>query len=359
MLSLPREFFSGTWNGCGHVQGIALDTERGYVYYSFTTVLVKTDLEGKLVGSVKNLIGHLGCITYDTERNCLYGSLEYKHDSIGNGIAKQIGISLAQEDAFYLVKFDVERIDHPDMDAEKDGIMTAVYLYDVVDDYCAEDEVSGNLHRYGCSGIDGVALGPVFGTAADSPKKLMVAYGIYSDIMRHDNDHQVLLQYDPDVFDHFGQPLLQKQLHHSGPQRAEQRYFVYTGNTTYGIQNLEYDAYMRGWFAAVYPGKKDAFLNPPLFLIDGSVSPIEKPLTDRNGESGLVLSLAKQGTADGNGIWGIPFPHGSTGFFACGNGSYYVSHPQHAEKQYSSHVVRYIWNPNSSALFCVDSTLTD
>jgi hypothetical protein len=44
---LPRQIYSGEWN-TGHVQGIAVDTERGYVYYSFTTALVKTDLEGNL-----------------------------------------------------------------------------------------------------------------------------------------------------------------------------------------------------------------------------------------------------------------------------------------------------------------------
>ena len=49
--SLPRDIFSGCWN-TGHCQGIAVDTKREYIYYSFTTALVKTDLHGRLIGSV-------------------------------------------------------------------------------------------------------------------------------------------------------------------------------------------------------------------------------------------------------------------------------------------------------------------
>ena len=70
---LPDRIFSGYWRE-GHVQGIAVDTERGFVYYSFTTILLKTDLAGNPVGSVLNLAGHLGCITYDAEANAVYGS---------------------------------------------------------------------------------------------------------------------------------------------------------------------------------------------------------------------------------------------------------------------------------------------
>ena len=59
--NLPKNIFSGEYKA-GHCQGIAVDTERGYIYYSFTTMLVKTDLEGNFIGSVVGLLGHLGCI---------------------------------------------------------------------------------------------------------------------------------------------------------------------------------------------------------------------------------------------------------------------------------------------------------
>ena len=47
------------------------------------------------------------------------------------------------------------------MDAEKDGIMTAVYLKEVLNDYTAEG------HRYGCSGIDGTTFAPMPGEKDD------------------------------------------------------------------------------------------------------------------------------------------------------------------------------------------------
>ena len=44
-MKLPNNIFSGNWKE-GHVQGIAVDAERGFVYYSFTTILLKTDFQG-------------------------------------------------------------------------------------------------------------------------------------------------------------------------------------------------------------------------------------------------------------------------------------------------------------------------
>ena len=52
LSKLPREVFSGV-RGPFHVQGIAVDLKNGYMYFSFTTELLKTDLQGKLIGSVK------------------------------------------------------------------------------------------------------------------------------------------------------------------------------------------------------------------------------------------------------------------------------------------------------------------
>ena len=197
MKKLPNKIFSGYFRE-GHVQGIAVDTQKGYVYYSFTTMLLKTDLDGVPLGSVTGLAGHLGCITFNSDNGVLYGSLEQKHDAIGAGIIKRTGWDPSAEDAFYLVAFDVDRIDRMSMDAEGDGVMTAVYLADVVRDYNATDEVSGKSHRYGCSGIDGLGFGPVFGASLDSEKKLMVCYGVYSDTEREDNDYQVILSYVPE-----------------------------------------------------------------------------------------------------------------------------------------------------------------
>ena len=123
----------------GHVQGIAVDDKHKYIYYSFTTVFVKADLNGNVIGTVTGLTGHLGCISYNSDDGRVYGSIEYKHDSIGKGIMECTGVALAEEDAFYVAMFDVDKIDRIGMDAERDGIMRAVYLPEVVADYSAKN----------------------------------------------------------------------------------------------------------------------------------------------------------------------------------------------------------------------------
>ena len=348
--TFPHTVHSGTHHG-GHVQGIAVDESRGHIYFSFTTELVKTDFEGNLLGTVKGLAGHLGCIVFDPDRRRVIGSLELKHDAIGKGIVSRTGRALAAEDAFYLVAFDVDAIDRSDMDAEKDGIMKAVWLKEVVDDYNAADEVSGKPHRYGCSGIDGTALGPVFGAAPDSPKKIMVAYGIYGDVTREDNDHQVILSYDPCIFEKYGQPLHQNTPHHNGPDAPEAKYFFYTGNTTYGVQNLEYDPFTRTWLTAVYTGKKPQFPNYPTFLIDGKTPPVTSPLQGRDGECGLTLTPARLGQMPDEPTPGCHFPLGSTGIYALGDGTYAFSVHGREGDGFTSTVVKYRLDENHPLLF--------
>lgn len=321
---LPLLIDGGKWN-TGHVQGIALDTAGKYVYYAFTTTLVKTDLEGNLIGTVTGLLGHLGCIDFNDDDGRLYGSLELKHDSIGQGIMKHTGQAIAEEDSFYIAIFDVDKIDRVGMDAERDGVMKAVYLGEVVDDYNATD-ACGKAHRYGCSGVDGTGFGPVPGSPAGSPNMLFIAYGIYGELDREDNDYQVLLCFDWRRFDAYAQPLTQGHPHHSGP-RPDAKYFLYTGNTTWGIQNLEYDAFTGDWCVAVYVGKKPQFPNYPMFVIDGSVAPVETELVGRGGERGMVLSLKKEGNHhEESGVWGLTFKRGQTGMYSFGNGLFYVSH---------------------------------
>jgi len=340
---LPRQIYSGEWN-TGHVQGIAVDTERGYVYYSFTTALVKTDLEGNLVGTVTGLLGHLGCITLNPDDGRVYGSLEYKNDQIGKGILKQLGSDYQIVDGFYLVSFEVDKINRQGLDAERDGIMKAAYLKEVTEDFSAVE--NGLRHRWGCSGIDGTAYGPEFGKQKGK-KYITVAYGIYSDLERHDNDCQVILQYDPEELRATELPLSQGNMHRSGPAHYAGKYFAYTGNTNWGVQNLEYDPYTGNWYMAVYKGHKPHFPNFPFYVIDGSVPPVEKtiPGTDRKG---LMLSLLPSGLYDEkSGIWGYSFEYGQTGFAALGDGKYYVSHDGKNENGWFSSVKLYIFDDYS------------
>ncbi len=328
-MYLPHSISVGGFKD-GHVQGIAIDAKREYLYLSFTTRLVKVDLQGNVVGSVKGLAGHLGCIAYNYGDGRVYGSLEFKHDSIGKGILNNIGREDDITDGFYTAIFDVEKIDRDDMDAESDGVMTAVYLSEVYKDYSAEG------HRYGCSGIDGMTFAPEFGE--DGKQFLYVAYGIYSDPSRSDNDDQVILKYDISDWKSFERPLLQRSMHRIGPDAPDGKYFVRTGNTTYGVQNLEYDPQSRLMLAAVYSGQKPQFPNYSMFYIDCAKAPFIKDGLTR-------LSLARIGLKDpSTGICGSYFPYGTTGIASLGDGYFYVSHDFRNDQGWGSDVFLYRFN---------------
>jgi len=263
ITGLPRQIYSGE-QGPFHVQGIAADLDRGYMYFSFTTSLLKTDLQGNLLGSVEGMTGHLGCMTLNPDDGRLYASIEYKHDAIGKGILNKLeGTKNDEQTGFYVAVFDVDRIDRIGMNAEKDDVMKTVYIKEAVDDYYAETVNNGQKleHRFGCSGIDGVTFAPAFGQNRDGKKYLYVAYGIYGDTLRTDNDYQVILAYDTQDWKRYEQPLTQENLHKSGPEKPLHKYFLYTGNTSWGIQNLAYDKASGNLHAAVYKGKKSQYPN--------------------------------------------------------------------------------------------------
>ena len=101
---------------------------------------------------------------------------------------------------------------------------------------------------------------------------MTITYGIYRDKERSDNDYQVLLQYDITNWGKYEAPITQDNMHRNGPAKPRNRYFVYTGNTSWGIQNLEYDSHSGLWIMAAYNGRKENFDNFTLFAIDGSKS---------------------------------------------------------------------------------------
>ncbi len=321
MENFPKHIFSGYF-GKIHCQGIAVDEQKGYIYFSFTTKLVKTDLEGNLIGTVDGLIGHLGCIAFNKEDGKVYGSLEFKNDSIGRGILSALGMEEKFDDAFYCAIFDVDKIDRVGMSAERDGVMRCVYLGEVVKDFKGVGE-NGKPHKYACSGIDGTTFGVI--PADNSGKQyIFICYGIYSDLERDDNDYQIILCYDAsDWWESYAKPLSQNDMHNIGPDAYTQKFFVYTGNTTFGIQNLEYDAATGDFLAAVYNGKKPQFPNYCMYVIDGSCAP-KQSIHKSTGEPITELSLKREGLEQ-NGIYGNNFPLGSTGIYSFGNGYYYFS----------------------------------
>ena len=330
----PKSIFSGDYR-TGHCQGIAVDTKNRVIYYSFTTQLVKTDFDGNFLGSVGGLLGHLGCIQFRASDGLVYGSLEYKNDAIGRGILQKNNAE-SIENAFYIAVFDGEKITRADMDAEKDGIMTAAFLSRVTDDYLGTDK-NGCEHILGCSGIDGTAIGPMPG-ANDGREWLFVCYGVYSDVSRTDNDHQVILRYDPDEIKANAAPISQSSMHKRGADMAYETYFAYTGNTCWGVQNLDYDPVRKVYMMCVYTGKKEQFPNYPMYLIDATIAPQRLPLIGRDGEEGLCFTLAPGNITDEKtGISGTTYGYGSTGIASLGadedgTAYYYVSYDGYSER---------------------------
>lgn len=325
---LPRTHRSGPW-ASGHVQGIAVDRQGGYIYYSFTGLLAKYDFSGKLIGTLAGWTGHLGDLDFNPGDGRVYGSLEYKKDK-----------------AFYIAVIDVARIDRVGIEAGGDDILRTVHLPEVAKDYAADVDGDGRFdgddgqfrdnaaaspdHRYGCSGIDGVAFGPAFGRSGGG-LLLTVAYGIYGNTARNDNDHQVLLQYDVADWARYAKPLSERAPHRSGPSTVRGKYFVRTGNTTYGVQNLAYDAASRRWFMGVYRGRKQAFPNYQLFAVDARARPVRGDLVGVRGpggrgwEQGMLLALADAGLRDiSTGIRGW-HQKADVGFQPVGDGLFYVA----------------------------------
>lgn len=316
-----------------HCQGIAIDNKREYMYFSFTTSLIKTDLQGNIVGSVKGIIGHLGCLAFNNEDGKVYASLEYKNDSVGKGILCTVDSDAVFSDSFYVAVFDVDKITCADMDAQKDDIMKAVYLKEAVNDY------SFKGHKYGCSGIDGITFAPAPGEKEGS--SLYVAYGIYGDTKRKDNDYQILLRYDMNDFCSYAKAINQNELHRSGPEKISGKYFVYTGNTTYGIQNLEYDKDNNCLFAAVYKGKKLRFPNFSMFAIDIDSTATVCRLKGLS-ESTETLPLKRIEFFSKRGsISGCNFVHGSTGMISLGNGCFLFSEEFKDENGHGTDICSY------------------
>ncbi len=356
LSKLPRQIYSGE-QGPFHVQGIAVDLEHGHIYFSFTTSLLKTDLEGNLLGSVEGMTGHLGCMTLNPDDGRLYASIEYKHDAIGKGILSKLeGTKNDEQTGFYVAVFDIDRIDRIGMNAEKDDVMKTIYIKEAVDDYYAKVVNNGREleHRFGCSGIDGVTFAPEFGKGRDGKKYLYVAYGIYGDTLRTDNDYQVILAYDTQDWKQYEQPLTQENLHESGPEKPLHKYYLYTGNTSWGIQNLAYDEASGNMHAAVYKGKKSHYPNYSYFVIDGSKAPKKEQLKGFDpAVEGEVLSLLPEGLHDAaSDTRGWKFKWGTTGLCPIGDGYFYISHnakdKQTGNQSSTLHLYKWTGNPDKA-----------
>lgn len=351
---LPLRQNGGTWP-TSHVQGIAVDLRGGYIYYSFTTLLAKFDFGGRLVGTLVGWAGHLGDLDFNPRDGRVYGSLEYKKDQ-----------------AFYIAVIDVSRLDRVGIDARTSDLFRTVFLPEVARDYTADLDGDGVFagdvgktadHRYGCSGIDGVSFGPPFGRT-DGPRLLTVAYGIYGNPARTDNDHQVLLQYDISDWSGHERPLREEAPHHSGPSAAQGKYFVRTGNTNFGVQNLAYDEASQRWFLGVYKGAKPSFPNYLMFAVDARTPPTLGDLIGvpgpggRGTEKGLLLALADDGLKDAaTGIRGWK-QKADVGLQPVGRGLFYLAVNSGPRGQQTGDLTLHRWTGDPAAPF-VPATAAD
>ena len=284
-----------------HIQGLALDKKEKCLYCSFTSAFFKCDLEGNVIGSVTGINGHLGAMTYEPKSKKVYASLEIKDDEIGRGISDALGAERHEKAAsrFYVAEIDVRKIDRLEVPFEE--AMTLHPIEEVAKDYLDTVEVNGVTleHKYGCSGMDGVAIAPGFG-AKGKEKYLYVAYGVYGDTTRVDNDYNILLCFRMDD--------LAKPVH---------KYFVKTGNTRYGVQNMTYDADSERLYLAVYKGSKSQYPNYSLFSLDIHQKPFMGKLENVPYEENEVEQVSV--------TEGSFFKWGSTGLYSFGDGRWYIS----------------------------------
>ena len=313
----PFSLASGDWN-VRHCQGIAVDKNKGYIYYSYTTLLVKCDMDGNIIGTVTGFTGHLGDIAFNEKDRKIY-----------------CGYFSENAKGLYIVIFDADKITKTDMSCTDKNLVRTVHVEEAWKDFRADANGNGKFdgagiyspdHRYGCTGIDAVEFGPSF---LNPSKKnyLTVGYGITPNAERTDNNYQVLLQYDvTDWWKKYGQPYSKTENHRIGPEKCNGKFFVYTGSTTHGTQTIAYFKEMNIWLLNCYAGVKSEYENFTMFAVDGDVKPkIELIKGQPTPTVGYVLSLYQDGEYDKkNGIYGWHSRYGQKGMAYLSDGLFYV-----------------------------------
>ena len=164
----------------------------------------------------------------------------------------------------------------------------------------------------------------------------------------------MILAYDTQDWKRYEQPLTQENLHKSGPEKPLHKYFLYTGNTSWGIQNLAYDKASGNLHAAVYKGKKSQYPNYSYFVIDGSKAPKREMLKGFDpAVEGEVLSLLPEGLYDAaSDTYGWKFKWGTTGLCPLGDGYFYISHnakdKQTGKQSSTVHLYKWTGDPDKA-----------
>lgn len=208
-----------------HMQGFS--NGNGFMYWSFTDSLVKTTMNGTVKCQVQIHGGHLGDIDYHNGK--IYGS--YLKNSLP-------GHAWEDWTGFKIYVFNAD-----DLQVEN------VINLDICDYYksitCTEEDTRG------FQGIDGVAIAPDPKTGED---KMFVACALYTG---EKYKNQIILQFDLDG-------------------RYETEYHIPTGNTVFGIQNLDYDAENKEFWFTTYGPSQPYQPKELLFCISGDLSEIKR-----------------------------------------------------------------------------------
>lgn len=292
----------GLCGGSSHLQGICVDEKLEYMYFSYTTALAKIDIKtGELVASVVNFGpgsfnveggAHLGCIDYYDGH--IYGSLEYKTPG------KKFFLAIFDAAEMTEVGMDVNKmaedqkvvngvlLSEPTMDF-RDPLDTEVFIGQ--DSYGDATNEENNGHRFACSGIDGVTMGKWPG-GGDDEIYMIVAYGVYGVYgggkfdNRYDNMYNVLQFYKlSDLWQEEGNTWnipfngkrgLEREIGEGEALTAARTLYVYTGNTQYGAQNIEYE-WDTGDIVLYTYSNTDGF-GSTMYVVDGSQTPEYKTL---------------------------------------------------------------------------------
>ncbi len=336
----------GSWD-IKHCQGMAIDKQGGYAYYSYTNTFVKCDLEGNAVGSLTGFEGHLGDVCYNEKDGKVYASL--------NPVGKK---------ALYVAVLDVAKLNKMGLDCEKSGLVRTVHLPEVWKDFSAKVKNQGKTYsrRYGVSGTDAMCFGPSF--SSGKGHYLTISCGTTPQTERTDNDYQILLQYDVSGWwDKYAQPLNESKVHHKGPEKHSGKYFVYTGNTNYGVQTMTYFPELNLWMLNVYTTlKEDKFPDYNLFIVDGDIKPKKQPLKGQQGEDvQKVLTLYQDGLRHENtGIYGWFVSNGAKGMEYVDKGLFYIIHPYKTWYGKQTGVAYlYVWDGTAPDPFTIAAGVSD
>lgn len=212
-----------------HMQGFTSDDK--YMYWSFTDTVVKTTLEG----TVKRCVpvtggkygGHLGDIDYHEGK--LYASF------MGNCLP---GHAWNDWTSFMIYVYDAETLE----------LEKRINL-DICDLYKAQNGTPEDTR--GFQGIDGVAFGKIPGT---NEWRLFVACALDTDERWEDN---IILQFTPDGV-------------------YETEYRIKTGNTVFGIQNLDYDKTTGEFWFSTYGGSQPYQPKETLYKTDINLTKAEE-----------------------------------------------------------------------------------